>query len=212
MYADNEPHLENPPPKCIACSQLCAWEETAWACTSCKRVHKHSQLDCRFLDRSKTPPIAQDNTYRSGDEPLTGDRHAILMNQDGNSCNSVYTLRSDDVGQPGYSRNKGGSMAPCSRIAAEQGSRESGVKQLDRGEQDGDIDSMEVADNEEEIDPARVIIWVSELTAVCMGERPTDIERALWQVDSLVSTPELRLETLAADNEVELSDDMEIDD
>jgi hypothetical protein len=70
---------------------------------------------------------------------------------------------------------------------------------------------MEVDNDDEKVSQTRVISWVSGLSAVCMGERPTDVEHTLWQVSSLAFAPETPLEMLAADDEVELSDDMEVD-
>jgi hypothetical protein len=83
MYADSEPHPGNLAPECTACSHLCVWEEVEWVCTSCKKVHRRSQLDYESLSQGETLPTAHDDTYGSDEELAAGDHPTAMVDQDG---------------------------------------------------------------------------------------------------------------------------------
>ncbi|KAG8669994.1 hypothetical protein FPOAC1_009397 [Fusarium poae] len=191
MHPDSELHGRSP--ECIACSQ--------------RRI----RISNGPPSPGETPSTVRDDPYGSDYELVTGDHPTEIAVQDGiprdfRAFCSIWISKGDSVGYP-------------SRIDAEQGSGESGVENCDVeqkgqgqsqiiGDPDEDVEPMDVDYNDEEVyQPQGLVpLWMSEVTNTCMGARHSDIGQVLRQFD-LAFRSEAPLETPAADNDIELSDD-----
>ncbi|CEI69957.1 hypothetical protein FVEN_g7185 [Fusarium venenatum] len=215
MYTNSELRI----PECIACSQLCVLEETKRIYISCRRVQRQIRIRNEPPSLGETPSTVLDDPYGPDDELAAGDPTHMAI-QDG-IPGDFLALRNSGVGQLEYSRNKGDSMGSPSRIDAEQGSGESGVEncgaeQNDQGRDqviggpDENSNPMDIEENDGKVPQlqANVALWVSGVTNTCVGKRPSDIEQALRQVN-LAFRSEAPLDTPAADDDIELSDDTE---
>ncbi|KAM0228117.1 hypothetical protein ACHAPO_010953 [Fusarium lateritium] len=217
MYTNSE--LHDRIPECIAYSQLCVLEDTKRICISCRRVRRQIRIRNEPPSLGETPLTVLDDPYGPDDELAAGDPTQMAI-QDG-IPRDFLALRTSGVGQLEYSRNKDDCMGSPSRIDAEQGSGESGVKscgakQNDQGRDqviggsDENSNPMDVEENDEKVPQlqANVALWVSGVTNTCVGKRSGDIEQALRQVN-LAFRSEAPLSTPAAGDYIELSDDTE---
>ncbi|GKU04614.1 hypothetical protein FLAG1_07256 [Fusarium langsethiae] len=216
MYPDSESHSRTL--ECIACSQLCVWQETEWVCNSCRRVHRRIPIDNESLDQGETPSTAHDGTDGSDDELAAGDHPTTMVTRDG-TPEDFHALRASGGGQLGYNQNEGDSMVSPSHINADQGSRESCDAEQNGqgwgqviGDPDRNVDPMNVDNNDEEVyqPQAPVPFWMSGVANTCVGERHSDIEYTIRRFN-LAFHPEAPSETPTADDELELSDNTEMD-